>query len=212
MNMIRRMLAVVLFLLAPPAQVLAGEVVQVRTPYSTYANAYVAGPEAASAAVLVIPDIWGVGAPVNGWVDRLGKMGLRAVVVDLYDGRMVTSAAMAGEVYGTIDPDWIRQDLKGAMAYLNQRYGNIVLMGWGEGARHAVRLVQSDAPGVNKVSAVAVYNDDRASAVDLIRDLGLPVLDVSTPHSLVDPFRPAKSGDLESTWKATEGFLSKRLN
>jgi len=210
--MIRRLMLVVLFLLGPAAQVMAGEMIQVRTPYSTYVNAYVAGPKTATAAVLVIPDIWGMSAPVEQWVDRLGAMGLRAMVIDLYDGRMVTNPVMAGEVYGTIDPVWIQQNLKGAMAYLDKSFGAIVLMGWGEGARHAARLAQSDAPGVKKVGAVAIYNDDRASAGDLIRDLNLPVLDVSTPHSLIDPFRPAKAGDVESTWKATEGFLTKRLN
>lgn len=207
----KRLLLGILCLIMP-FTLRAGERIQVRTPYSTYANAYVAGPETASAAVLVIPDIWGVGAPVEQWVDRLGAMGVRAMVIDFYDGRMVTSPSMAGEVYGTIDPVWIEQDLNGAMAYLSKRYGNIVLMGWGEGARQAVRLAESDAPGVGRVSAVAIYNDDRASAGDLIRNLSLPVLDVSTPHSLVDPFRPAKAEDLESTWKATEGFISKRLN
>lgn|GEM_PF-3264827 len=210
--MYRQLLLIALVLISSVTPSVAGEMIQVRTPYSTYANAYVAGPENAAAAVLVIPDIWGIGKPVEQWVDRLGAIGLRAMVIDLYDGRMVTSPAMAGEVYGTIDPVWIEQNLKGALAYLDKHFGNIVLMGWGEGARQAVRLVKSDAAGVKKVSAVAIYNDDRASAGDLIRNISLPVLDVSTPHSLVDPFRPAKAGDLESTWKATEGFLSKRLN
>ena len=187
----------------------SGQWIELTTAYSTRLSAYESGPKGASVDVLVVPDIWGIDATVRAWVDHLGGLGVHAVVVDYYDGRMVTSSPMAREVYRSIDPVWIREDIKAGLRYLERDGGRLVMLAWGKGALEAVRFV--DRNGIGRVRALLVYDDQRSVEAIARYRLDLPVFEVTTRFSLVDPDHPPRPVDLESTWRSTERFLNERL-
>ncbi len=187
-----------------------GHWLELKTAYSTTFRAYEAGPRDAPAAVLVIPDIWGINEAVIAWADRLGQLPVHVLVVDYYDGRMVTNTAMAHEVYRSIDPVWIDEDIKGGLSYLKGRADSLAILGWGQGAVHALETgrLASDYG----IRAMLIYNDARSARVFATRRISsLPLLEVTTRHSLVDPQHPPQASDLESTWRASQRFLVERL-
>ncbi len=197
------------------AQPLAGEArsaghwIELTTAYSTRLSAYESGPGGASVDVLVVPDIWGIDASVRAWVDHLGGLGVHAVAIDYYDGRMVTSTPMAREVYRSIDPVWIREDIRAGLRYLERDKGRLAMLAWGKGALETVRFI--DRNGAGRVQALLVYDDQRSVEAIARYSLDLPVFEVTTRYSLVDPEHRPRPADLESTWRSTERFLTERL-
>lgn len=188
----------------------AGRWIELRTAYSTTFSAYESGPVEAPAGLLIAPDIWGVDATVRDWADRLGRLGIHVLAVDVYDGRMVTNTVMAREVYRSIDPVWIREDLKGGLRYLAGQGHDLAVLGWGKGALAAARLLTEEAIEA-PVRAVLVYDDVHTAGRIAGLPIALPVFEVTTHYSLVDPDHPPRPSDLESTWQATERFLRDRL-
>ena len=156
----------------------------------------------------LVHDRWGLNVPVRAWADRLAELGLRVVAVDLYDGRPVRPAALAWEYWNAIDPVWMAADLDAALAFLRrQGVDDIAVVAWGRGVPPARALVQR-APGT--VTAMVTYFDNlTAPRAKRDEELPVPVLDISTPRSLVHP-RPG--AELEraagDAWEATRRFLS----
>lgn len=190
----------------------SGRWLQLDTAYSTHFTAYETGPADAAAAVLVIPDIWGINKAVIDWADRLGELALHVVVIDYYDGRMVTSTAMAHEVFSSIDPVWIKASINGGLNYLRRQSQSLAILGWGQGAVEATVAGQR-AGGGSGIRAMLAYNDSlSAQRIAAQGRSQLPLLEVTTRFSLVDPGHPPAVSDLESTWQASRRFLLQRLS
>lgn len=137
------------------------------------AEAYVAGPDSAGHAVLIIHDWWGVLKYNRDWADRLATLGYRTMVIDLYDGERAGNAERAGELMRNLDQDIADNKLLAALDELKRGGRTVTTLGWSLGGREALLAALLDPEVVN--SAVLFYcrlvND-----VEALFQLGGPVL------------------------------------
>lgn len=75
------------FFTAASPEVLAGRFIDIPLPDGKPVQAYASGPRNAAVGVLVVHDWFGISAQTRAAVDRLGQRGLRALAIDLYEGR-----------------------------------------------------------------------------------------------------------------------------
>jgi len=151
----------------------AGVYINLRTDFGTTFNAYAVGDQTAENGVLLVHDKWGLDQQVIQWADHFAELGYRVLAVDLYDGRQVSNAEMADEVFRQIDPVWIEADLKGAVKYLKQSQRKIVSMGWGMGGEHALSLALQEP---QDISAVVTYCSVPITDDQLLDSLNGPML------------------------------------
>ncbi len=164
--------------------------ITLKTPDGGEIEAYITGPETARHGVLVIHDWWGVLKYNRDWADRLGALGYRAMVVDLYDGERATNAEQAGELMRNLDQDLADNKLLTALAYLKQGGRTVTTLGWSLGGRQALLAAMLDPEVVT--SAVAFYCR-MITDVEQLGQLSGPVL--------------AIYAEQERTWPAKmEGF------
>ena len=87
-----------------------------RRPDGKECNAYYAIPAAAEAApgVVVLQEWWGLNKQIKGVADRLAEVGYRALVPDLYRGKVTLEAAEAEHLMSNLDfGDAATQDIRG---------------------------------------------------------------------------------------------------
>ncbi|AGC48983.1 dienelactone hydrolase family protein [Myxococcus stipitatus DSM 14675] len=146
-------------------------------------KAYLSLPEHAKAplpAVLVIHEQWGLDAHIRHWVDRLAANGYAALAVDLYDGKVPTTAVQALALSRKLDPARTTQALKAAHVFLQEdarvRATRTGVLGWSVGGgwslKAAMEIPELDAavlyyanPVVTDVEALATI---RASVLGII--------------------------------------------
>lgn len=194
---------------AAAAEAPGGRMQSITTAYSTQFDAYVAGPAQAARGAVLVHDRWGLNAPLRAWAGRLAGLGLRVVAVDLYDGRPVRPAALAWDYWENIDPVWMEVNLDAALAHLRrQGQEDNVVVAWGRGVVPA-RDLAGRSP--EALSAVVTYLDRlTAPRSEGTPELAVPVLEISTPESLVHPARGTELGRAgRDAWAATRRFLSK---
>jgi carboxymethylenebutenolidase len=93
-------------------------------PDGKKAPAYLALPEAGdkAPAVVVIQEWWGLNEQIKGVADRLARAGYRALVPDLFRGKITTSQAEAKHMMTGLDfPQAANQDIRGAVQHLKER-------------------------------------------------------------------------------------------
>jgi carboxymethylenebutenolidase len=72
-------------------------------------------------AVVVIQEGWGLNAQIKGVADRLGKAGYRALVPDLYRGKLAKDQAEASHMMSGLDwDDAVEQDIRGGVQHLRK--------------------------------------------------------------------------------------------
>ena len=90
-------------------------------PDGSSVEAYLAEPENLSNApgIVVIQEWWGLNDQIKGVADRLAKAGYRALVPDLYRGKMALEANEAEHLMNDLNfADAAGQDIRGAVQYL----------------------------------------------------------------------------------------------
>ena len=90
-------------------------------PDGNSVEAYLAEPENLSNApgIVVIQEWWGLNDQIKGVADRLAKAGYRALVPDLYRGKMALEANEAEHLMNDLNfGDAAGQDIRGAVQYL----------------------------------------------------------------------------------------------
>jgi carboxymethylenebutenolidase len=82
--------------------------------------------------VVVIQEWWGLNPQIKGVADRLGKAGYRAIVPDLFRGKIAKDANEANHMMTGLDfDDAVDQDIRGAVAHLRATsQGRIAVMGF----------------------------------------------------------------------------------
>lgn len=182
-----------------------GRMVYLKTAYHTTFQAYMAGPEDAPYGVLLVHDRWGFNSQVIRWADKLAALGYRVVAIDFFDGRVVRNRTMAREVIKSIDPVWIEANLRAALAVLARPGRKIAGVAWGQGAHHLAGLLRQER---GAVAALVTYHQRSTAARDTSRRLNLPLLEVVSDHSLLDPRESDERARIqEETWTATVKFL-----
>lgn len=96
------------------------QMIEFKRPDGQSIQGYLAEPVNNNApGVVVIQEWWGVDDEVKSVADRLAKVGYRALVPDLYRGKLALEAKEAEHLMGDLDfGDAASQDIRGAVQYL----------------------------------------------------------------------------------------------
>ena len=110
-----------------------GEMIQFNCPDGSTAAGYLATPAAADSApgVVVIQEWWGLNEQIKGVGDRFAQEGYRALVPDLYKGRVTQDPDEANHMMSGLD--WggaTHQDIRGAVQHLKAGGQKAAVMGF----------------------------------------------------------------------------------
>ena len=128
-----------------------GQMISFRRPDGQSVQGYLAEPASATApAVVVIQEWWGLNAQIKGVADRMAAAGYRALVPDLYRGKVALEAKEAEHLMGNLDfGDAASQDVRGAVQHLKARSGKVGVTGFCLGGAltvlAAVNVPEADA-------------------------------------------------------------------
>ncbi|HEU4342738.1 MAG TPA: dienelactone hydrolase family protein [Candidatus Binatia bacterium] len=110
-----------------------GQMVNFKRPDGKECKGYLAAPAAGDKApgVVVIQEWWGLNEQIKGVADRLAGLGYRALVPDLYKGKLALDAAEAKHMMTNLDfADAATQDVRGASQYLKQSSVKVGVVGF----------------------------------------------------------------------------------
>jgi carboxymethylenebutenolidase len=110
-----------------------GKTVSFNRPDGKSVNGYLAEPAAGAKApaMVVIQEWWGMNDQIRGVADRLAKAGYRALVPDLYRGKVTVEAKEAEHLMKGLNfGDAAGQDIRGAVQYLKKAGGKVGVTGF----------------------------------------------------------------------------------
>jgi carboxymethylenebutenolidase len=127
-------------------------------------------------AIVVIHEWWGLNDQVKEDTQKLAAQGFVALAVDLYRGKVATTADEAHELMRGVPDDRGIRDLEAAFAYLAARPdvkpGKIGSVGWCMGGGWSIKLAMSEP----KLSACAVNYGSLPTEAASIAKIKAPVL------------------------------------
>ena len=180
-----------------------GEVIQLTTAGRQSFDVYTAGPEDANGAVMILHEWWGVMPHNRDWAERLAALDYRAIVVDLYNGRVTDDTEEAGSWMREIDQAVADEKLKVALAYLEAPDRRIVTYGCSFGGKQSM---QATLLAPEKVTATIVVYCRMETDVEKLKTLRGPVLAI---YAQQERNWPKKQEDFEVAMafagKDTEG-------
>src|ERR671935_2002514 len=110
-----------------------GKTVSYKRPDGKSVNGYLAEPAAGAKApgMVVIQEWWGLNDQIKGVADKLAKAGYRALVPDLYRGKVALEANEAEHLMDGLNfGDAAGQDIRGAVQKLKQSSPKVAVMGY----------------------------------------------------------------------------------
>jgi carboxymethylenebutenolidase len=175
-----------------------GEMIEFKRPDGKSCPGYLATPKAGSSApgFVVIQEWWGLNNQIKKTADRLAEAGYRALVPDLYRGKVAKAADEANHMMSGLNfPDAAAQDIRGAARYLKQSSKAVAVGGFCMGG--ALTLLA--ALQVPEMDAGAVF-------------YGIPPLDAAAYKGISAPLilhyantdewcTPAKVNEVEAALK-----------
>lgn len=178
-----------------------GEMVQFDRPYEKACPGYLATPSSAPNApgCVVIQEWWGLNDQIKKTTDRLASAGYRALVPDLYRGKVAKASEEANQMMTALNfLDVVDQDVRGAIQFLKPSSKKVAVGGFCMGG------------AVTLLSAVRVSEMDAGACF-----YGIPPLDssefkkISIPlichfANLDESYTPAKVNELEAALKQSK--------
>jgi len=129
-----------------------GEMVQFKRPDGKTCPGYLTTPKAGAGApgFVCIQEWWGLNEQIKKTADRFAEAGYRALVPDLYRGKVAKAADEASHMMSGLNfPDAAEQDIRGAVQYLKQSSKKVAVGGFCMGGAltilAAVRVPEMDA-------------------------------------------------------------------
>ena len=110
-----------------------GQMVTFKRPDGNDCNGYLASPAGGDKApgVVVIQEWWGLNDQIKGVAERLAALGYRALVPDLYKGKLALDMAEAKHLMTNLNfGDAATQDVRGAAQYLKQSSVKVGVVGF----------------------------------------------------------------------------------
>jgi carboxymethylenebutenolidase len=107
--------------------------IEFKRPDGKLCPGYLATPkeDAGMPGFVVIQEWWGVNDQIKRTADRLAEAGYRALVPDLYRGKVASAADEANHLMGSLNfPDAAGQDIRGAVQYLKQSSPKVTVGGF----------------------------------------------------------------------------------
>jgi carboxymethylenebutenolidase len=128
------------------------EMIQFKRPDGKTCPGYLATPKTGSGApgFVCIQEWWGLNDQIKKTADRLAEAGYRALVPDLYRGKLAKAADEANHLMANLNfPDAAEQDIRGAVQYLKQSSKKVAVGGFCMGGAltilSAARVAEMDA-------------------------------------------------------------------
>jgi carboxymethylenebutenolidase len=179
-----------------------GKQVTFQRPDGKKCTGYYAAPSSGEKGpgMVVIQEWWGLNPQIKGVANRLAASGYRALVPDLYRGKLTLDAAEADHLMGNLDfRDAATQDIRGAVQHLKTNAHKVGVIGFCMG-------------GVLSILA-AVHVKEADAAVSWY---GIPPEEAASPATIKIPlqghfalkdqfFTPAQADALEA--KLKEGHV-----
>lgn len=129
-----------------------GEMIQFARPDGKECEGYLATPSAGASApaIVVIQEWWGLNEQIKKTGDRFAEAGYRALVPDLYRGKLASDADEANHMMGSLDfIDAATQDVRGAVQHLKKSSAKVAVGGFCMGGAltilGAVKVPEMDA-------------------------------------------------------------------
>src|SRR3972149_5834770 len=110
-----------------------GQMISFKRPDGKSVSGYLAEPAAVAAApgIVVIQEWWGLNDQIKGVADRLAKAGYRALVPDLYRGKVTVEREEAEHLMKGLNfGDAAGQDVRGAVQYLKAKSKKVGVTGF----------------------------------------------------------------------------------
>ena len=219
----------------------AGEIVTIKSAMGTSLQGYIAGPEDAGRAILLLHDRWGLNGTMRQWVDHFAAKGYRVLAIDAFDGRASDKMGLATEIMKSVDPEWIKQDVLAGLKYLAAPRRVIATVGAGLGgwqsfqaavlapeqvAATVVLYGEMDASlkeaGKIRSPILAIFADNDPKITMTMVDEYYAALKksqstyrfihVDAGHGFMDPLYPEyNQARADETWGEVERFLAANL-
>lgn len=129
-----------------------GKTISYKRPDGGKVSGYLAEPSAGAngPGIVVIQEWWGVNDQIRGVADRLAAAGYRALVPDLYRGKVTVEAKEAEHLMGNLNfGDAAGQDIRGAVDYLRGGGAKVAVTGFCMGGAltvlSAINVPEADA-------------------------------------------------------------------
>ncbi|HEU5464344.1 MAG TPA: dienelactone hydrolase family protein [Candidatus Binatia bacterium] len=147
-----------------------GEMISFKRPDGGECKGYLASAAGESVpGVVVIQEWWGLNDQIKGVADRLAALGYRALVPDLYKGKVTLDAAEANHLMTTLNfGDAATQDIRGAAQYLKQKSDKVGVVGFCMGGALTV-LSAMYVPEADACSSWYGFPPEQAGDVKTIR-------------------------------------------
>jgi carboxymethylenebutenolidase len=194
-----------------------GQLISFNRPDGKSVQGYLAEPAAGGRApgVVVIQEWWGLNNQIKGVADKLAAQGYRALVPDLYRGKVAVEAKEAEHLMTNLNfGDAAGQDVRGAVQYLKQSSPKVGVTGFCMGGAltllSAVHVPEADAavpwygfPPIEYVDATKI----RAPLLGhyAIDDVPFPI---ATVDKLEEKLRAAKVKFEFHRYKAQHAFAN----
>ena len=182
-----------------------GEIIQFKRPDGNTCPGYLATPKTGSSApgFVVIQEWWGLNEQIKKTADRLATAGYRALVPDLYRGKVATASDEANHLMANLNfPDAADQDIRGAVQHLKQSSKKVAVGGFCMGGAltllAAVRVPEMDA-------GVCFYGIPPLEASEL-QKIKIPLICHFANRD--DWCTPAKVNELEATLKRSKSHFN----
>ena len=178
-----------------------GEMIQFKRPDGKTCPGYLATPKEGSGAhgFVCIQEWWGLNEQIKNTADRLAEAGYRALVPDLYRGKVAKAADEASHLMQGLNfADAAEQDIRGAVQYLKQGSKKVAVGGFCMGGAlailAAVRVPEMDA-------GACFYGIPDLPAADL-KKIKIPLICHFANKD--GHWTPAKVDDLEAALKQSK--------
>jgi carboxymethylenebutenolidase len=110
-----------------------GQMITFKRPDGANCNAYLASPAsgAPGPGIVVVQEWWGLNDQIKGVAERFAALGYRAVVPDLYKGKVTADAAEASHLMNNLNfSEAATQDIRGAAQYIKQSSAKVGVVGF----------------------------------------------------------------------------------
>ena len=178
-----------------------GDMIRFNRPDGQTCPGYLATPKTGSIAsgFVVIQEWWGLNDQIKKTADRLAGAGYRALVPDLYRGKVATASDEANHLMTNLNfPDAAGQDIRGAVQYLKQSSKKVAVGGFCMGGAltilSAVRVLEMDA-------GVCFYGIPPLGAAEL-KKIQIPL--ICHFANMDDWCTPVKVNELEAAFKGSK--------
>jgi len=178
-----------------------GEMIQFKRPDGKTCPGYVATPKVGVGAhgFVCIQEWWGLNEQIKKTADRFAEAGYRALVPDLYRGKVAKASDEASHMMANLDfPDAAEQDIRSAVQYLKQSSKKVAVGGFCMGGALTVLA----AARVPEMDAGACFYGLPELPADEVKKIRIPLIcHFANKDGWITP---AKANDFEAMLKQSK--------